>query len=193
MPIASTAIVSFAKEEFGAGCGSTMHAISRKSRVASPFMSHCIRRLWSSPSLSLHLSLSSSFFFSFSLLLSPYMMSVISKRAKTLANRRNYFLLLRARNNDHYITPACLTRRNWLRYYRGTTNTRIQRRREWREITSGDIFTFDLISQHCASRHAMECRHRHKIFSRRYSFAFAPAAAINGAACEVHNANYVFV
>lgn len=44
--------------------------------------------------------------------LSPYMMSMVSKRAKTLANRRNYFLLLRARNNDHYITPACLTRRN---------------------------------------------------------------------------------
>lgn len=52
------------------------------------------------------------FLLSFSLLLSPYMMSIISKRAKTLANRRDYFLLLRARNNDHYITPACLTRRN---------------------------------------------------------------------------------
>lgn len=56
-------------------------------------------------------------FFSFALVVYDEYNIKTSKNAS--ANRRNYFLLLRARNNDHYITPACLTRRNWLRYYRG--------------------------------------------------------------------------
>lgn len=73
--------------------------------------------------------------------------STISKRGKKGGERADRFSLLRARKNGHYVPRRVLSEEIDRGIIRRIPRTCEFREGKWRKVTSGDIFTFNLISQ----------------------------------------------